>query len=46
MIGDGTVTPELMAKARVAEANFPERAISLVENRDPEGDRLVAYRLN
>ena len=31
VIGDGTVTPELAAKARLAEANCPERAISLVE---------------
>ncbi len=29
--GDGTVTPELEEKARLAEANCPEHAISIEE---------------
>jgi ferredoxin len=29
--GDGTVPPELEAKARLAEANCPERAIEIEE---------------
>jgi ferredoxin len=28
VVGDGTVPPELVAKARVAVANCPEKAIS------------------
>ena len=31
VIGDGTVTPDLEAKARLAVANCPELAISIVE---------------
>jgi ferredoxin len=31
VIGDGTVAPELAEKARLAVANCPERAISLVD---------------
>ena len=36
VIGDGAVAPELAAKARLAVANCPEYAISLVEE---DGDR-------
>lgn len=32
VIGDGTVTPELADKARLAVANCPEYAISIVED--------------
>jgi ferredoxin len=37
VIGDGSVPPELADKARLAVANCPEFAISIVEDRRPPG---------